>query len=129
MLMLKSRNMMVVTALLFLFVVIMLRASGGLLEDNIARVVGSIFGGSAETIPVFEPDVSSIAWLNPTGWEPSGWLTKINDWAHNVVDSILPAFIHTFNVASASILMTARQNVIGLIAQYGTATTFIAVVF
>lgn len=103
---LKSRNTMVASALLFLLVVILLRLSGGLFEENIVRVVGSIFGGNAENIPLIEVGSIDLSWINPANWSLDGITSGINDWMHDMVDSVLPAVINMVNVGAITLIVT-----------------------
>lgn len=102
----KSRNTMVTSAVLFLIVVILLRLSGGFFEDNIVRVVGAIFGGSAENIPLLDFGSIDLSWLNPDSWSMSDMMSGINGWLHQMIDSVLPAFISFLNVGMITVIIT-----------------------
>ncbi|MED4128486.1 PRD domain-containing protein [Shouchella miscanthi] len=93
---LKSRNTMVVSAVLFLIVVILLRFAGGLFEDNIAMFIGSIFGGNAESVPLIDFSSINLSWLNPSEWSMGDAMSSINAWLHDMIDSVLPAMINMF---------------------------------
>ena len=112
---LKSRNTMVTSAVLFLLVVILLRFTGGFFEENIVRVIGSIAGGTAENIPLLDFSSVDLSWMNPTGWSTDGLTTFVNQWFHDVIDSVLPAFINTLNVGALAAFLT-RSQMIGLAA-------------
>lgn len=94
---LKSRNTLMSSAFVFLLVVVMLRFTGGFFEENVVRVVGSVFGGNAESIPLL--DFSTINWsaLNPMNWSLDGISERINQWFHDMIDSVLPATIAAVN--------------------------------
>lgn len=109
---LKSRNTMVVSAVLFLLVVILLRLSGGFFEDNIVRVVGSIFGGSAEEVPLLDFSSVNLSWMNPANWSIDDVTSGVNQWLHDVIDSILPAVINTIN-AGAIAAAISRMKLVG----------------
>lgn len=109
MMLFKSRNTMVTSAVLFLIVVILLRVTGGFLEENIVRVVGSIFAGNAENIPLIDFSSMNFAWLNPESWSLHGIAENINGWAHNMIDSVLPAFINTVNIATITAVLTRTK--------------------
>lgn len=111
---LKSRNTMVTSALLFLLVVILLRFSGGFFEDNIVRVVGSISGGNAENIPLINFSSVDMSWLNPADWSMDKFTSGINEWLHEMIDSILPAVINTVNVGAIAAIIT-RVKLLGAI--------------
>lgn len=109
---LKSRNTMVTSAVLFLLVVILLRFTGGFFEENIVRVVGSIFGGNAENIPLLDFSSVDTAWLNPTNWSMDEFMSGVNEWLHNVIDSVLPAVINTVNIGAVTAIV-ARAKLLG----------------
>lgn len=106
---LKSRNTMVTSAVLFLLVVILLRFTGGFFEDNIVRVVGSIFGGTAENIPLLDFSSINMAWANPSNWSLSELMSNINGMMHDIIDSVLPAFINTINIGVISAVATRAK--------------------
>lgn len=106
---LKSRNTMVTSAVLFLLVVILLRFTGGFFEENIVRVIGSIAGGSAENIPLLDFSSVNFSSLNPANWSMDGFTLSINEWLHNMIDSILPAFINTLNVGAITTILTRTK--------------------
>lgn len=109
---LKSRNTLVVSAVLFLLVVILLRLTSGFIEDNIVRVIGSIAGGAAESIPLIDFGTIDLSWINPMNWSFDGIATNVNEWLHTMIDSVLPAFIHTMNLG-AILSFIARAQLIG----------------
>lgn len=109
---LKSRNTMVTSAVLFLLVVILLRFTGGFFEENIVRVVGSISGGSAENIPLLDFSSVDTSWMNPANWSMDGFMSSVNEWLHDVIDSILPAVINTVNVGAVTAIV-ARAKLLG----------------
>lgn len=110
---LKSRNTMVASALVFLGVVILLRLTGGLVEENIVRIAGSIFAGNAESVPMV--DIGSVNWsvLDPSGWSLDAITQSINGWLHEVIDSVLPAFIYSVNVATVHVAVITRVEWMG----------------
>lgn len=93
----KSRNTMVSSAVLFLLVVVMLRFTGGFFEENVVRVVGSIFGGNAENIPLLDFSTIDFSAINPLNWSTDGLKESINSWFHDMIDSVMPATIAAFN--------------------------------
>lgn len=99
---LKSRNTMITSAILFLLVVILLRFTGGFFEDNMVRVVGAIFGGSAENIPLLDFSSINMSWLNPANWSLNEIMTNINGMFHDIIDSVLPAVINMINMGAIS---------------------------
>lgn len=111
---LKSRNTMVTSAVLFLLVVILLRFTGGFFEENIVRVVGSISGGSAENIPLLDFSSVNMSWLNPSNWSMDDFTSGINEWLHEMIDSVLPAVINTVNIGAITALI-ARAKLLGAI--------------
>lgn len=113
---LKSRNTMVTSAVLFLLVVILLRFTGGFFEDNIVRVVGSIFSGNAENIPLLDFSSVDVSWLNPANWSMDEFMTGVNEWLHNLIDSVLPAVINTVNLGAIT-AMLARTKLLGAVAK------------
>jgi hypothetical protein len=118
---LKSRNTMVTSAVLFLLVVILLRFTGGFFEDNIVRVIGSISGGSAENIPLFDFSSVDVSWLNPTNWSMEQFMTGVNGWLHNMIDSVLPAVINTVNLGAVTTIAT-RAKLFGVVATTAQVT-------
>lgn len=113
MVLIKSRNTMVFSAVIFLVVVVLLRLTGGLFEDNIVRVVGSIFGGNAEDIPLIDFGSLNLSWLNPTTWSMEDTMSGFNEWLHETIDSVLPGIIHTLNLSTIHILAVVRTNAVG----------------
>lgn len=111
---LKSRNTLVLSAFLFLAVVVMLRISGGFFEENAVRVVGSIFGASAENIPLLDFSTVNVSWLNPAEWSADGLTENINSWLHSMIDSVLPAFIYIFNASMIHLAVITRAEWLGL---------------
>lgn len=111
--MLKSRNTMVASAVLFLAVVVLLRFTGGFFEDNVVRVVGSIFGGNAESIPLLDFSNFSFASLNPAEWSTAGITEGVNQWFHNMIDSVLPAMIYSFNATVIHMAVFSRIELMG----------------
>ncbi|WP_078598401.1 hypothetical protein [Evansella clarkii] len=105
--MLKSRNTMVTSAVLFLLVVILLRFAGGFFEDNVVRIVGAILGGNAEKIPILDFSSVNLSWMNPANWSMDEFASGINQWLHEMVDSILPAFIGTLNAGAVATTVSA----------------------
>lgn len=112
---LKSRNTMVTSAVLFLLVVILLRFTGGFFEENIVRVVGSISGGSAENIPLLDFSSVNLSWLNPANWSMDQFMTGVNEWLHEMIDSVLPAVINTVNLGAIAAIAT-RVKLLGVVA-------------
>ncbi|MGX1195887.1 hypothetical protein [Metabacillus sp. SLBN-84] len=113
---LKSRNTMVTSAVLFLLVVILLRFTGGFFEDNIVRVVGSISGGNAENIPLLDFSSVNMSWLNPSNWSTEEFASAINGWLHDMIDSVLPAFIHMTNVGLITTIAFRAQLISAAVA-------------
>lgn len=111
---LKSRNTLVLSAFLFLAVVIMLRLSGGFFEENAVRVIGSIFGASAENVPLLDFSTVNVSWLNPAEWTTDGITQDINTWLHTMIDSVLPAFIYMFNASMIHLAVITRAEWFGL---------------
>ncbi|MCR6108701.1 hypothetical protein HXA34_20605 [Salipaludibacillus agaradhaerens] len=107
--MLKSRNTMVASAVLFLLVVVLLRIAGGFFEDNIVRVIGAIFGGSAENIPLLDFSTIDFSWMNPSNWSMEEFTSGVNQWLHDMIDSVLPAFINTLNIGAIMTTITRSQ--------------------
>lgn len=107
---LKSRNTMVTSALLFLAVVILLRFSGAFLEDNVVRVVGSIFGGAAENVPLLDFSTVNVSWLNPADWSVDAVTQGVNDWMHSIIDTVLPAVIYAFNASMIHFAVITRAD-------------------
>lgn len=105
---LKSRNTLVSSAVLFLLVVIMLRFTGGFFEENVVRVVGSIFGGNAENIPLLDFSTIDLSWINPLNWSMDGITEKVNLWFHDMIDSIMPATIAAFNAGVIHVSVLGR---------------------
>lgn len=112
---LRSRNTMVTSAVLFLLVVILLRFTGGFFEDNIVRVIGTISGGSAENVPLLDFSSLDVSWLNPADWSMSEFMTGVNEWLHDMIDSVLPAVINTINLGAIAAIVT-RAKLLGVIA-------------
>jgi len=106
---------MVTSAVLFLLVVILLRFTGGFFEDNIVRVIGSISGGSAENVPLLDFSSLDVSWLNPADWSMSEFMTGVNEWLHDMIDSVLPAVINTINLGAIAAIAT-RAKLLGVIA-------------
>jgi len=106
---------MVTSAVLFLLVVILLRFTGGFFEDNIVRVVGSISGGSAENIPLLDFSSLDMSWLNPANWSVDQFTSGLNEWLHDMIDSVLPAVINTINLGAIATIVT-RAKLLGVVA-------------
>lgn len=103
---------MIVSAVLFLIVVVLLRLSGGFLGDNVVRIVGAITGGNAENIPLLDFSSIDVSWLNPANWSLDGITEGINEWLHEVVDSVLPAMINTLSISMFHVIVIARTNIL-----------------
>lgn len=110
MLLLKSRNTMVISAVVFLIIVILLRLSGVLLGDNINRIVGAIFAGNAEKIPLLDFSSTDWSWLNPSEWSVDNIKEGINQWLHHMIDSVFPAVINTLNIAMINFIVIAKAT-------------------
>lgn len=110
MLVLKSRNTLVISAMVFLIIVILLRLSGGFLADNIERITGAIFAGNADKIPLLDFSSIDFSWLNPANWSVSGIKEAINEWLHDMVDSVLPAVINSVTIAMANVIVVAKTS-------------------
>lgn len=113
MLLLKSRNTLVISAVLFLVVVVLLRLSAGFLGDNVVRIVGAIFAGKAENIPLLDFGTINLEWLDPSTWSMDGVTSNINQWLHEMIDSVLPAVISLFNVTMTQSIMAVQSEVWG----------------
>lgn len=107
---LKSRNTMVTSALLFLAVVILLRFSGAFLEDNVVRVVGTVFGGSAENVPLLDFSTVNVSWLDPSSWSVDSLTESVNGWMHSAIDAVLPAVIYAFNASMIHFAVITRAD-------------------
>lgn len=107
---LKSRNTMVTSALLFLAVVILLRFSGAFLEDNVVRVVGTVFGGSAESVPLLDFSTVNVSWLDPSSWSMASLTESVNGWMHSAIDAVLPAVIYAFNASMIHFAVITRAD-------------------
>lgn len=117
---LKSRNTMVVTAVLFLLLIIVVRLSGGFFEENVVRIVGAISGGKAENIPLLDFSSMGNSWLNPANWSISDMMSGVNEWFHDFIDSVLPAAINLFNLATIPVAATTtatRVTILGATAK------------
>lgn len=112
--MLKSRNTMLTSAVLFLIIVILLRCAGGFFEDNITGFIGSIFGTKAENVPVIDFASMDVSWLNPAEWSMGDVMSGVNQWLHDMIDSVLPAFISVVNVGMITAIIV-RIKIIGSI--------------
>lgn len=117
---LKSRNTMVTSALLFLGVVILLRFSGAFLEDNVVRVVGSIFGGSAENVPLLDFSTVNVSWLDPTQWSTDSLAESVNGWMHGMIDAVLPAVIYAFNASMIHFAVITRADALAAVLVKGS---------
>lgn len=105
---LRSRNTMVSSAVVFLLVVVMLRFTGGFFEENVVRVVGSIFGGNAESVPLLDFSTIDLAWMNPLTWSMDGITESTNLWFHDMVDSVIPATVAALNAGVLHMAMMSR---------------------
>lgn len=110
---LQSRNTLIASAMLFLTVVILLRFTGGFFEENVVRVVGSIFGGGAEHIPLLDFSSINLAMFNPAEWSMDNITNGINQWFHNMIDSVLPAMIYSFNATAIHMAVFTRVEMMG----------------
>ncbi|WP_142301352.1 hypothetical protein [Shouchella clausii] len=70
------------------------------------RVIGSIFGGSAENIPLIDFGSVDLSWMNPANWSMGEIMSGVNQWFHDMIDSVLPAFINTLNIGAITALVT-----------------------
>lgn len=113
MLLLKSRNTLVISAVLFLIVVLLLRLSAGFLGDNVVRIVGAIFAGKAENIPLLDFGTIDMSWLNPTSWSMDDVTSNVNQWLHEMIDSVLPAVIGSLNMTMTQAIITMQSEVWG----------------
>lgn len=106
----QSRNTIIVSAILFLLGVGLLRLSGGVIEDNVLRILTAVTNGQFKDIPLF--DISSIKFekLTSEHWNGEQMRRDINKWAHDVLDSILPAFIGTASFLTTSFVTFLKYN-------------------
>lgn len=109
---LKSRNTLVATAIFFIIIVLVLKFASGFFESNVERVMGAILGGKAESIPLIDFGSIDLSWLNPANWSTEGIRDAINEKAHEIVDSILPAVIHMANLAVIQFAVVLRAEAI-----------------
>lgn len=110
----KSRNTLLASAFVFLGIVLLLRLSGGFFEDNAVRVVGAIFGSSAEKVPLIQVEQISLASLgvDPSVWSLDAFKTSINSWTHEMVDTVLPATIYSLNAMMIHMVSMMRVEVL-----------------
>lgn len=123
---LKSRNTMVASAIVFLGVVILLRFTGIVVEDNIARIAGSVFAGNAESIPLIELQSINTAWFDPSVWSMDTVTQAINTWLHDVIDSVLPAVIYTLNASVIHFAIITRVEWVGALSTVAKAAPMAA---
>lgn len=109
----QSRNTLIASAVLFLTVVILLRFTGGFFEENVVRVVGSIFGGNAESIPLLDFSTINFGALNPLTWSMDGITTSVNEWFHTMIDSVIPAMIYSINATVIHMAVFTRVEMFG----------------
>lgn len=122
----KSRNTLLASAFVFLGIVLLLRLSGGFFEDNAVRVVGAIFGGSAEKVPLIEFDGISLASLGIDfgAWSLGDFTSGINAWTHEMVDTVMPAVIYSFNAMMIHAIAMMRVEVLTASVKLSKVTWF-----
>lgn len=115
--MLKSRNAVLTSAIMFLIVVIALRLLNGVFEDSFLGIINLTLGDKAEDVPLI--DWSSLSWMNPSNWSLDGLRESINGWVHDLVDSVLPAIIYTLEFTTLYLIILMRTKVAGVIMNVG----------
>lgn len=116
---------MVISAVVFLIIVILLRLSGGFLGDNIERIVGAIFAGNAEKIPLLDFSSTDWSWLNPSEWSVDNIKEGINQWLHDMIDSVFPAVINTLNIAMINFIVIARVTMVTATTNFAKASVIV----
>lgn len=119
--MLKSRNAVLTSAIMFLIVVIALRLLNGVFEDSFLGIINLTLGDKAEGVPLI--DWSSLSWMNPGNWSLDGLSENINGWVHDLVDSVLPAVVYMFEITTLYAIILMRTKVAGVIMNVGKLVT------
>lgn len=109
--------MMLVSAIMFLIVVVALRLMGGVFEDSMLGIINLAFGEKAEDVPLI--DWSSLSWMDPSEWSGEGFKEAINEWVHKMIDSILPAMVYLFHVSIVHAVIYVRMKVAGAVFTIG----------
>lgn len=110
----QSRNTLIVSAILFLVGVFLLRMSGGVIEDNVLRILTAVSNGQLKDVPLFDPSSIPFDKLSSDHWNGEQMRKDINEWAHDFLDSILPAFIGTVSFAITSFVTFFKLNYVRL---------------
>lgn len=115
--MLKSRNAVLTSAIMFLIVVIALRLLNGVFEDSFLGLINITLGDKAEGVPLI--DWSSLSWMDPGNWSMDGLTESINGWVHDLVDSVLPAMIYMIEITTMYAVILMRTQSAGVIMNVG----------
>ena len=120
---LRTRNTAVITAILFLIVVIVLRVVANVFGSNIEQMVGAIFAGSAEDIQVFDLGSIDLSWLNPETWSFDEIASGLNAWFHSIVDAVFPAVISSVSHTPVYPIVAIQPEVVSRSIQASVITT------
>ena len=115
--MLKSRNALLTSAIMFLIIIIALRLMSDVFEDSFLGIINLTLGDKAEGVPLI--DWSSLSWMNPGNWSLDGLPETINGWVHDMVDSILPAGMLMFEATTLYAIVLMRTKEAGVIMNVG----------
>lgn len=115
--MLKSRNALLTSAIMFFIIVIVLRLMSDVFEDSFLGVINLTLGDKAEGVPLI--DWSSLSWMNPGNWSLDGLTENINGWVHDMVDAILPAGMLMLEATTLYAIVLMRTETAGVIMNVG----------
>lgn len=108
---LRSRNTLIMFAILFLVMTVTFKFLVGFIVDNIIIYTGTIM----ET-GTFDPAIFEVGWdkidfsqLNPTRWNFNELKQSINGNLHEIVDLIAPALINIMSMVMAQTAFLKRS--------------------
>lgn len=110
MFLLKSRNTLVISAVLFLLVVILLRLSSLLIKDNVVGIVEAIVGGNMENIKIIDFASIDFSWIHPSNWSIDAITETLNRWMHDLIDNVMPAAISALNLTLVNVALVAKTT-------------------
>jgi hypothetical protein len=115
--MLKSRNALLTSAIMFLIIVIVLRLMSGVFEDSFLGIINLTLGDKAEGVPLI--DWSSLSWMILANWSLDGLSESVNGWVHDMVDAILPAGMLMLEATTLHAIALMRAETAGAIMNVG----------
>lgn len=99
MLALKSRNHVIIFAIVFLLVIVTVKFAVGVISGSIVSGISTLMASNTGKA-ILKTSIPKIDFNKfiPRNWDVDGMLTKINKSAHNMIDVIFPSFVNSMSI-------------------------------